>query len=59
LVSDPGKIISANSKSKINQLITVLEQKKNVKIAIVILPLIREEVLKDFAKELFNYWGIE
>jgi uncharacterized membrane protein YgcG len=30
-----------------------------VKIAIVILPSIREEVLKDFAVELFNYWGIK
>ncbi len=57
-VSDPTNVLSADSRSRLNQMIGELESKSTAQIAVVLLPSIGDEVPKDFATRLFQRWGI-
>jgi uncharacterized protein len=56
-VADPANLIAARH-ADINGLLTDLEQRTSVEVAVVILPTIGQLVPKDFAVALFQHWGI-
>lgn len=57
-VSDPGSYLSPNAVRQLNNLISSLESNATAQIAVVLLPSIGDQIPKDFATELFQYWGI-
>ena len=58
-VTDMADILSDETETKINRLITDLEQSNNAEIAVVtVLNTEPSATPKAFATELFNYWGI-
>ncbi|QDG49498.1 TPM domain-containing protein [Persicimonas caeni] len=57
-VSDTVDIIDADQEAHINQTIGRLEQETGVEIAVVTVEQVDTPTPKDFATELFNYWGI-
>ncbi|MEZ4991974.1 MAG: TPM domain-containing protein [Saprospiraceae bacterium] len=57
-VSDPGNYLSPDGVQRLNNLISSLETNSTAQIAVVLLPSIGDQVPKDFATELFQYWGI-
>ena len=57
-VSDPNNYLSLEEKTALNSMIFEIESKSTAQIAIVMLPSIGDEVPKDFAVKLFEYWGI-
>ncbi|MFV0538507.1 MAG: TPM domain-containing protein [Dysgonomonas sp.] len=57
-VSNPDHIISADAESAINYLADSLERHNGVEVAVVLLSSVGDIHIKDFAVELFNYWGI-
>lgn len=57
-LSDPDTLISAETKSAINNICWDIEQQTSVQFGIVIVKSIGSEVPKTFATELFNHWGI-
>ncbi len=57
-VSDPDNHIDDSWESRINGLLTNIEQKTTAEIAVVIVNSIGSEVPKDFSTNLFNAWGI-
>ena len=56
-VADPANVIAARH-TDINRLLTDLEQRTSVEVAVVVLPTIGQLVPKDFAVALFQHWGI-
>jgi uncharacterized protein len=57
-VSDPDSILSQSVSKNINDQLTRLDESGQVQVALVLLNSIGEQVPKDFAVELFNYWRI-
>ncbi len=57
-VSDPDHYLSVETVSKINVLLSALEQKTTDQVALVVLHSIGDDVPKNFATALFNKWGI-
>ncbi len=57
-VSDPSHILHDTTVTRINQLLSDLEQNATAQVAVVMLPSIGSEEYFDFAQRLFNYWGI-
>lgn len=57
-VSDEGRYLSPDAVRRLNDLILSLELNSTAQIAVVLLPSIGDQVPKDFATELFQYWGI-
>lgn len=57
-ISDPGKLLDSTSYQSLNQKLIQLEKDTSVEFAIVALPSIGSNVPKEFAVELFNFWGI-
>jgi len=57
-VSNPDGIISDSTVTKINSILTNLEQKTTAQVAVVLLTSIGEESDVDFAQQLFEAWGI-
>ncbi|HEY9768465.1 MAG TPA: TPM domain-containing protein [Coleofasciculaceae cyanobacterium] len=57
-VSDMADILSSETESKLNRLISNLEQTNGTEIAVVTVPETAPESPKTFATQLFNYWGI-
>ncbi|MBW4562460.1 MAG: TPM domain-containing protein [Mojavia pulchra JT2-VF2] len=58
-VTDMGDILSEKTETQINQIISQLEAKNGTEIAVVTVPATAPAAsVKEFATELFNYWGI-
>jgi uncharacterized protein len=57
-VSNPDKILDDVTVSRIDSLLTALEKKTTVQIAVVMVESIGEEDVFDFAQNLFSRWGI-
>ncbi len=57
-ISDPGNFLSDADRARLNSELTDLEKAATAEFAIVILPSIGSSIPKEFAVELFNYWGI-
>jgi hypothetical protein len=57
-VCDPDSILRMSTVDEINQMLNVLEDSLSIEIAVVVLNSIGEEAPRDFAHELFNYWGV-
>lgn len=57
-VSDPGSYLSPNGVRQLNSLIGSLENNSTAQVAVVVLPSIGDQIPKDFATELFQFWGI-
>ena len=57
-VSDPNNYLQPKDIENLNAKLIELEKSTTVEFAIVILPTIGSSIPKEFAVELFNYWGI-
>ncbi|MEM6377151.1 MAG: TPM domain-containing protein [Bacteroidota bacterium] len=57
-VSNPDNIISPTDVSRLNSLLTEMENNTTAQVAVVIVQSIGEANPKDFTHELFNKWGI-
>lgn len=57
-ISDPGHFLSDTDITQLNTKLIELEKEATAEFAIVILPSIGSAIPKEFAVELFNYWGI-
>lgn len=57
-VSNPDNIISPTDVSRLNSLLTEMENTTTAQVAVVIVQSIGDANPKDFAHELFNTWGI-
>lgn len=57
-VSDPDGILDATYVDRLNQICREIEDSTTAEVAVVIVQSIGEENPKNFATELFNYWGI-
>ena len=57
-VSDPDDVIAASDESQLNNIIRSLEDSTTAQVAVVVVNSIGEKNPKDFATELFRYWGI-
>lgn len=57
-VSNPDNIISPTEVATLNQIIATLEDSTTAQVAVVIVQSIGGENPKDFAHQLFNFWGI-
>ena len=57
-VSNPDNIISPTDVSRINSLLTEMENNTTAQVAVVIVQSIGEANPKDFTHQLFNTWGI-
>lgn len=57
-ISNPDNIISPTDVSRLNRLISSMEDSTTAQVAVVIVQSIGEENPKDFAHALFNNWGI-
>jgi uncharacterized protein len=57
-ISDPGHYLQSTEIQALNAMLVELENSTTAEFAIVILPSIGSAIPKDFAVELFNYWGI-
>ncbi|MBO9699344.1 MAG: TPM domain-containing protein [Sporocytophaga sp.] len=57
-MSNPDGLLSSDDVNSINQLITDIENKTTAQIAVVVVQSIGDQVPKEFANRLFNYWGI-
>lgn len=57
-VSNPDNIISPTDVSRLNNLLTEMENNTTAQVAVVIVQSIGDANPKDFAHELFNNWGI-
>lgn len=57
-ISDPSNVIPLKDKVELNGIIKGIADSTTVEIAVAILPSIGKQVPKDFAHQLFNYWGV-
>ncbi len=57
-VANPDDIISQNDVDELNSIIETAHNTDAVQVAVVALNSIGEKVPKEFANELFNYWGV-
>lgn len=57
-VSDTIDVIDPVPESKLNRMISAIEAEQGVEIAVVTVQSVDTATPKDFATELFNYWGI-
>ncbi len=57
-VSDPNNYLNADDRASLNSIINDIENASTAQIAVVVLPSIGEQVPKDFAIDLFEFWGI-
>lgn len=57
-VCNPDSILQKSTVDGINQMLNALEDSLSIEIAVVVLNSIGEEAPRDFAHELFNYWGV-
>ena len=57
-VSNPDLILSTSTVREINVMLSQLEDSLSIEVAVVALSSIGEDVPRQFAHELFEYWGI-
>jgi uncharacterized protein len=57
-VSNPDGILSPEAVSNVNAMLRTLEDTTTAEIAVVVVQSIGSSIPKEFATELFNYWGI-
>ncbi len=57
-VANPDDIISQETVDELNSIIETTHNAGEVQVAVVVLNSIGEKVPKEFANELFNYWGV-
>ena len=57
-VTDKAEILSNSTEAQLNRIISELEAKTGVEIAVVTVPETAPATPKEFTTELFNYWGI-
>lgn len=56
--SDPGNILSYESKEQINNWLYTLEQETGIEVAVAVVPSIGSEDCFEFAHQLLNGWGV-
>ena len=56
--SDPGNILSSESKEQINNWLYTLEQETGIEVAVAVVPSIGSEDCFEFAHQLLNGWGV-
>jgi len=57
-IADPSNLIPLTDKLELNDIVKGITDSTTVEIAIAILPSIGSQIPKDFAHQLFNYWGV-
>lgn len=57
-VADPGNLVSAAVKSKVNQQLYDLRRQTSAEVAVAVVPSIGDMPIEDFAERLFTGWGL-
>lgn len=57
-VADPGSLLGAGTKSRVNSVLTDLRKQTSAEVAVAVVPSIGDVPIEDFSERLFTQWGL-